>query len=71
MIMLQLLFTYLPFMNRVFHTLPIGWVSWGAVMVVAVLAVLLVEVEKRLGGYWASGPHGSDRSSRLKGDGSC
>jgi Ca2+-transporting ATPase len=50
MLGLQLLFTYLPLMNTVFHSAPIGWTSWLAVLVVALVTVLAVEIEKRIGG---------------------
>ncbi|MBB5801166.1 cation-transporting ATPase F [Saccharothrix ecbatanensis] len=43
---LQLLFTYLPVMNTLFHTAPIGWRDWAAVVALAVVAYGVVEVEK-------------------------
>jgi cation-transporting ATPase F len=48
----QLLFTYLPLMNRLFHTAPIGGESWLRIAAVAVAAFVAVELEKwiRFGG---------------------
>ncbi|NUT52522.1 MAG: HAD-IC family P-type ATPase, partial [Saccharothrix sp.] len=43
---LQLLFTYAPFMNALFHTAPIGWDSWAVVAVLAVVAYAVVELDK-------------------------
>lgn len=45
---LQLLFTYASFMNTLFHTAPIGWRDWTAVVALAVVAYGVVEVEKWL-----------------------
>ncbi|MDX9706583.1 MAG: HAD-IC family P-type ATPase [Azospira sp.] len=45
---LQLLFTYLPTMNRLFGTAPIGLVDWAAILAFGVLAFLAVGLEKRL-----------------------
>ncbi|MBI5773052.1 MAG: cation-transporting P-type ATPase [Verrucomicrobia bacterium] len=48
----QLLFTYAPVMNRLFHSAPIGGESWLRIAAVAGLAFLAVELEKwiRFGG---------------------
>jgi Ca2+-transporting ATPase len=48
MILLQLLFTYAPFMNAVFHTTPIGVRAWMEIMAVALGAYMLVGMEKWL-----------------------
>ncbi|MBI2306655.1 MAG: HAD-IC family P-type ATPase [Rhodocyclales bacterium] len=48
MIGLQLLFTYLPLMNRLFGTAPIGLAEWLAIIACGWLAALVVGVEKRL-----------------------
>lgn len=45
---LQLAFTYLPFMNRLFGSAPIGLMAWAEIMAVAVLAFLAVEFEKSM-----------------------
>lgn len=46
MIILQLLFTYLPVMNQLFHTTPIGLEAWGFIVGVGVVTYLAVESEK-------------------------
>ena len=48
----QLLFTYVPLMNRLFHTAPIGAESWLRIAGVAAVAFAAVELEKwiRFGG---------------------
>ncbi|MCB0162920.1 MAG: cation-transporting P-type ATPase [Anaerolineae bacterium] len=46
MIILQLLFTYLPVMNQLFHTTPISLEAWGFVVGVGVVTYLVVEIEK-------------------------
>ena len=48
----QLLFTYAPLMNKLFHTAPIGTASWLRIGIVAVTAFAAVELEKwiRFGG---------------------
>ncbi|MBX3401591.1 MAG: cation transporting ATPase C-terminal domain-containing protein [Gemmataceae bacterium] len=45
MVLLQLLFTYAPFMNVAFHIAPISSGVWGRVLAVAALVFVLVEVE--------------------------
>jgi Ca2+-transporting ATPase len=49
MLALQLLFTYAPPMNAVFHSVPISLRSWAAVLAVALSAMAAVEVEKGIG----------------------
>jgi Ca2+-transporting ATPase len=48
----QLLFTYSPVMNRLFHTAPLGLDSWLRIAGVALAAFVAVEIEKwiRYGG---------------------
>jgi magnesium-transporting ATPase (P-type) len=48
----QLLFTYAPLMNKLFHTAPIGAESWLRIAAVAATAFVAVEIEKwiRFGG---------------------
>ncbi|HEX6345209.1 HAD-IC family P-type ATPase [Umezawaea sp.] len=43
---LQLLFTYLPAMNALFHTSPLGWWDWGVVVAASVVGYVLVELDK-------------------------
>jgi magnesium-transporting ATPase (P-type) len=52
MLAAQLLFTYLPLMNKLFHTAPINAESWLRVAAVAGAAFVVVEFEKwiRFGG---------------------
>ena len=52
MVAAQLLFTYLPLMNRLFHSAPIEAESWLRILGVAALAFVSVELEKwiRYGG---------------------
>jgi cation-transporting P-type ATPase F len=45
---LQLLFTYLPAMNALFHTEPIGLDSWLRATGAAAVGFVLVEVDKVL-----------------------
>jgi len=45
-VVLQLLFTYTPVMNALFHTAPIGWSAWGLVAALGGLAYVLVELDK-------------------------
>lgn len=46
MLMVQLLFTYAPFMNAIFHSTPIGIDSWIRIVLVAVAGYVIVEIEK-------------------------
>jgi cation-transporting ATPase F len=46
MVLLQLLFTYAPFMNALFLTAPTSLADWGRVLGVSLLGYLIVELEK-------------------------
>jgi magnesium-transporting ATPase (P-type) len=46
MIAAQLLFTYAPIMNRLFHTAPISGDAWLRILAVAVAGYALVGIEK-------------------------
>lgn len=48
MLVAQFLFTYLPLMNRLFHTAPIDALSWLRIVAVAGVAFVAVEIEKWL-----------------------
>ena len=48
MFIAQLLFTYAPLMNRLFHTTPIRADAWLRIAAIAALAMLAVELEKWL-----------------------
>lgn len=53
MVTCQLLFTYAPFMNRFFHSAPIGWDAWWRILLTAVVAYLIVGLEKWGRRKWA------------------
>jgi len=53
MVALQLLFTYAPFMNRFFHSAPIGWDAWWRILLTAVAAYAIVGLEKWVRRRWA------------------
>jgi magnesium-transporting ATPase (P-type) len=44
----QLLFTYLPVMNWLFHTAPIGWMDWLHIVLVGLVIYLVIGAEKAL-----------------------
>jgi cation-transporting ATPase F len=46
MITLQMLYTYLPGMNRLFSTAPIGATAWAGIVGVALVVHVVVETEK-------------------------
>jgi len=46
MIGLQLLFTYSPLMNRLFHSSPISFEAWFHIIAVALVVFMAVELEK-------------------------
>ncbi|MEZ0395773.1 MAG: cation-transporting P-type ATPase [Anaerolineales bacterium] len=48
MVLLQLLFTYAPFMNRLFGSAPMSLVLWLDVLAVSVAAFVIIEIEKWL-----------------------
>jgi cation-transporting P-type ATPase F len=48
MVGLQLLFTYLPAMNRIFHSAPITGDAWLRIIAVAIAGYLVVGAEKWL-----------------------
>ena len=48
MIALQLAFTYVPLMNQVFHSAPIGSTQWIAILGISLAIYLIVELEKAL-----------------------
>lgn len=49
MIALQLLFTYMPLMNVLFHTEPTNLDSWLSVLFLSCITIVAVETEKRFG----------------------
>ncbi len=48
MIVLQLAFTYAPFMNQIFHSAPIGWDAWWRILLTGVFVYTVVGLEKSL-----------------------
>jgi Ca2+-transporting ATPase len=50
MIALQLAFTYLPVMNRLFQSAPISMEAWGRILAIGLAAYLLIEGLKALRG---------------------
>ncbi len=42
----QLLFTYLPIMNTMFHTAPIGLMDWLHIIIVGIIIYIVIDVEK-------------------------
>jgi len=47
MVILQLLFTYVPVMNIAFQSAPIGIGSWLSILAVAILVMVMADIEKR------------------------
>jgi len=54
MVGLQLMLTYLPTMNRLFHTVPIDGLAWLLILATAVIVYLTVGGEKWLRRRWDS-----------------
>ena len=48
MLILQVMFTYLPAMNIMFHSAPISFGAWGRILAVSVIVSFVVGVEKWL-----------------------
>ncbi|MCK4869745.1 MAG: HAD-IC family P-type ATPase, partial [Gammaproteobacteria bacterium] len=44
----QALFTYLPIMQKFFGTTPISWHHWVKIIIVAIIAFVLIELEKNI-----------------------
>lgn len=57
MLAAQLLFTYTPVMNELFHTSPIGAESWVRIAFVAIVAFVAVEIEKWMRFRGGQGEH--------------
>jgi magnesium-transporting ATPase (P-type) len=47
-VVLQLLFTYAPFMQALFHTAALGAEAWGRIALIAASIYVIVEIEKAL-----------------------
>ncbi|MHB1015803.1 MAG: cation transporting ATPase C-terminal domain-containing protein, partial [Desulfurivibrionaceae bacterium] len=48
MFLLQVAYTYLPVMNRLFQSAPVSLAVWGKTLVAGVAVFVIVEIEKRL-----------------------
>ena len=44
----QLLFTYSPLMNQLFHTAPIGLMDWVRILGVGLIIYLVIGIEKKI-----------------------
>ncbi|MEA2115814.1 MAG: cation-transporting P-type ATPase [Thermodesulfobacteriota bacterium] len=51
MLLIQIVYTYLPIMNRLFHSAAIGADSWTRIMLAGLVAFVIVEAEKKLRRY--------------------
>lgn len=52
--LLQAAFTYLPWMNTAFQTVPLSLADWFAIMMVALVLFLILEAEKKIASRFAS-----------------
>ena len=48
MMLIQMVYTYVPVMNQLFHSTAIGLGSWARIMLAGAIVFLIVEVEKKL-----------------------
>lgn len=46
MVLLQALFTYAPFMQRIFNTGPLGFEEWWIILAFSFASFVIVEIEK-------------------------
>jgi cation-transporting P-type ATPase F len=53
MVTLQLAFTYVPLMNHLFHSAPIGWDAWWRILLTGVAVYVTIGIEKLLRRRWA------------------
>jgi Ca2+-transporting ATPase len=51
MLLIQIVYTYLPLMNRMFQSAAIGADSWARIMFAGLAAFVIVEAEKKLRRY--------------------
>lgn len=63
MVALQVAFTYVPTMNRLFETAPIDGTSWAAVALLSLLISAAVAVEKTI---WGVTRHRASAKDRLE-----
>lgn len=57
MILLQLGFTYAPWMNQILNSAPISFEAWGRILTIAFIGYVLIELEKWLRRQYASERH--------------
>ena len=55
MVALQVVFVHTPLMNRLFHSRPLSWQTWVAIVVFGLAVYLVIEMEKRLVGHRLQG----------------
>jgi cation-transporting ATPase F len=48
MVVLQLGFTYLPAMNKLFHSAPLGPLDWGYIIICSIAIYAIVGIEKKI-----------------------
>ncbi len=48
MLTAQLLFTYAPFMNRLFHSAPIGGLAWLKIFAIGLVVFVCIEIKKAM-----------------------
>jgi cation-transporting ATPase F len=65
MLLLQVIVTYVPVMNRLFHTMPIDGQAWLLILALSFPVYLIVEIEKWLRRRWQNDV---DRRSALRPD---
>jgi len=53
LLFLQLTFTYLPIMNKLFHTAPLDLAAWGRIVAFGITVLLVVELEKAVVHAWS------------------
>jgi hypothetical protein len=68
MLVLQGLYTYLPVMNTLFHSVPIGLVSWGRILAVGLIAYVVVGMEKWVRRQWARSPEDAGSRDEHRGE---
>jgi cation-transporting P-type ATPase F len=56
MVLLQWFLTANPLMNRLFHTRPLSWQTWGVITLCGLAIHLIIELEKRIVGHRLQGP---------------
>ncbi len=57
MILLQLGFTYAPWMNQILNSAPISFEAWGRILTIAFIGYVLIELEKWLRRQYAGERH--------------